>query len=115
MKNNKISSASDCILVTGSSGFVGSNLVRRLVKEEKDVHIILKKESNPWRIKDLLEKVTVHYCDLVDAKGLADIIKRVQPSIIYHLATRGGYTFQSDVDNIFQIIIKNEKTKFFPG
>ena len=33
-------------LVTGGSGFVGSNLVRRLINDENEVHMIVRKTSD---------------------------------------------------------------------
>ena len=51
-------------LITGASGFVGSNLLRKLVEKKAQVHIILRKNSKTWRIKDILPKVNIHISDL---------------------------------------------------
>ena len=34
------------ILITGASGFIGSNLARYLVKKNMDVHLVLRKIRN---------------------------------------------------------------------
>lgn len=83
-------------LVTGASGFIGSCMVRRLIAQEKNVHIILRSSSHVWRIKDLLSRVTVHYADFSNTKKLIEIIKIARPSIIYHFATYGAYPNQQD-------------------
>ena len=82
--------------VTGASGFIGSCMVRRLVKEKECVHILLRSQANVWRIRDILNAVTVHIADFSSEKKLIDIIKRVRPSIIYHFAAYGAYPHQQD-------------------
>ncbi len=87
-------------LVTGGSGFIGSVLVRRLVDHHKNVHLILQKHSNPWRIKGLLHNVKIHESDLSQISDLTEIIKETKPTIIYHLASNGAYSHQKDADRI---------------
>jgi len=89
-------------LITGSSGFIGSVLLRRLVEQKQEVHLVLRKESKTWRIADLLDKVTIHYSDLSNVSELIEIVKKVKPTIIYHLATNGAYSYQSDANQIIQ-------------
>jgi nucleoside-diphosphate-sugar epimerase len=87
-------------LITGATGFVGSGLLRRLINSHQKVHIILRKQANPWRIKDILDKAVIHISDLADAQALRKIIENVKPDIIYHLATYGAYSYQNDTDKI---------------
>ncbi len=90
-------------LITGASGFIGSVLLRRLATAKKyDIHLILRKESNLWRINDLLKTVTVHYSDLSNLQELKAIFNKAKPNIIYHLATNGAYSSQSDANLIIQ-------------
>lgn len=79
------------VLVTGSTGFVGSHLVRRLVQKKYTVHILVRNKSNTHRIQDILENITIHECDLLDKKKLFQIISTIQPNVIFHLATGGLY------------------------
>ncbi|WP_078428358.1 NAD-dependent epimerase/dehydratase family protein [Alkalihalobacterium alkalinitrilicum] len=51
------------ILMTGSTGFLGSHLTRALVKEGHEVIIIKRSFSNTWRIVDILSKVVVYNMD----------------------------------------------------
>jgi len=87
-------------LITGASGFVGSVLLRKLTSNRYNIHIILRKESNTWRIEDILSKVKIHYSDLLDVKELTRIIKKIKPDIIFHLATHGAYSYQEDANKI---------------
>lgn len=87
-------------LITGSSGFIGSCILRRLVDDGADVEIILRDKSNTWRINDLLSNVKKYNSDLSDAGKLTEIFKESNPDVIYHLATSGAYSSQNDPDTI---------------
>jgi len=87
-------------LITGASGFIGSSLARRLINQHKNVHLILQKQSNTWRINSVLNKATVHISDLSNVSDLTKIIQKVKPTIIYHLATNGAYSSQNNPDKI---------------
>jgi len=90
------------ILLTGPAGFIGSVLLRRLVYEHKNVHIILRNESHTWRIKDLINDIHIHYASLLDSDGIQNIVKKVNPFIIYHLAANGAYSYQNDAQQILE-------------
>lgn len=87
------------ILVTGTTGFVGSNLLRRITESgNKNIHIFTRKSSNLWRIRDIIDKVNVHTVDLTDKRQVEDSISGIKPEIIFHCAIYGGYPFQADQD-----------------
>lgn len=92
-------------LITGASGFIGSNLLRRLVEEDAQVHVILRKNSNLWRIKDILHKTHIHISDLSNYKDVLKIIQKSKPTVIYHLASYGAYPFQKNADKILKVNI----------
>lgn len=85
------------VLITGATGFVGSNLVRKLLESNKDIFILARKESNFWRLNDILSQVKLNVVDMGNIERLKKTIKKIQPNIVYHLATYGGYPFQQDV------------------
>lgn len=51
------------ILITGSTGFLGSHLTKALVNEGHEVLIIKRSYSDTWRIADVLSKVVVFNID----------------------------------------------------
>lgn len=89
-------------LITGASGFVGSNLLRRLVEKEALVHIFLRKNSKTWRIKDILNKAIVHTTDLSKFNDVQQTVNKIRPTIVYHLASYGAYPYQKNVEKILK-------------
>ena len=55
------------VLVTGATGFIGSHVVRYLVKKECEVYITYRQESDLWRIADILSQVQLIPCNLLDS------------------------------------------------
>ena len=88
------------ILITGVAGFIGACLAHRLIEYGCKPDLIIRGQSNLWRIKDILPKVNLHYADLTDKDGIEKIISKIRPEIIYHCATYGGYPYQADLDKI---------------
>lgn len=74
------------LLVTGASGFIGSHLCRRLLEEGAKVHILLKKDSNIFKIQDILGSLHVWYGDITDYPSVYACIRGSKPEIIFHLA-----------------------------
>lgn len=85
------------VLVTGGYGFIGSHLVRRLKKEQAEVAILVRRSSNPWRLKDLENDIKIFYADLTDATLVNDAIERFKPHFIFHLAAYGTNNTDQDV------------------
>lgn len=79
------------ILVTGATGFIGANLVHRLVNESYQVHILKRKDSDIWRIKDIISKLYTHDINLTEKTHLTKLLKNIKPSVIFHLANLGLY------------------------
>ena len=75
------------ILVTGASGFIGSHLVKYLIKQKAKVYIIVKYNSviENIRLKNYWNKINVIESDL---RNLDSILKfnSLKFEIIYHLA-----------------------------
>ena len=74
------------MLVTGAAGFMGSHLSRELVNRNAEVFLIDKPGISTARIKDILDKVSVHYVDVTDFDSLRNSIREIRPQKIFHLA-----------------------------
>lgn len=90
------------VLITGATGFIGANLTRELVELGADVHIFTKATSDKWRIKDILNHITEHRCNLKNQNNIQKIVKKINPHIIYHLATHGSRPFQKNLNEIIK-------------
>jgi len=84
-------------LITGAAGFVGANLVRRLVQDGHDVHVVVHPESDLWRLEGLTDDATLHRLDLEDRESVQQAVGRVQPDWIFHAAAHGAYPHQRDL------------------
>ena len=89
-------------LITGGSGFVGNNLVRRLIADGHDVHLLLRKPAPNWRTRDIVQDTTIHVADLRDRKRVAHVVRQLHPEWIFHLAAHGAYSWQKDAQAIFE-------------
>jgi dTDP-glucose 4,6-dehydratase len=79
------------ILVTGGSGFIGSNLVRLLVEEKGESVINLDKLTYAGNAESLADldgnpNYTFEQVDLCDAAALAAVFAKHQPDAVMHLA-----------------------------
>lgn len=77
------------MLITGAAGFIGSHIARRMVRENFSVHIIARKGTDLWRVKDVLHGLVVHWADLTDEKSMRTLADEINPDHIFHLAVAG--------------------------
>ncbi|KKQ34471.1 MAG: Nucleoside-diphosphate-sugar epimerase [Microgenomates group bacterium GW2011_GWA2_37_6] len=94
------------IVITGGGGFIGANLVRKLLESDYSVHILWKKNSDPWRLTDIKNHIVFHQTDIVNQTNLKSTLTKINPSVIFHLATYSSYRNQEDVNQIFDVSIK---------
>ena len=81
----------ETVLLTGATGFTGANLAIRLVNEGYDVHAITRKTSDRWRLSTILDQMSDHVVDLRENDKLKETINKIDPDIVFHLATAGVY------------------------
>jgi polyisoprenyl-phosphate glycosyltransferase len=84
------------VFVTGAAGFVGANLIHRLINENYDVHIAVRNGGSLWRLSDVIKKIHIHEGILNQKTKLHQTLKKIQPVGIFHLAAYGSYPKQSD-------------------
>ncbi len=90
------------VLITGSTGFVGANLARRLLSEGHELHLLVRPAHKPWRIESIRKDVHLHQVELTDADALAGMVGEIRPEWIFHLAAYGAYSSQGDVHQMVQ-------------
>lgn len=84
------------VLVTGGSGFVGSHMARRMLKENARVYVMVRADSDLWRIADILAEVEAIRADIRDYQAVTRIIKAIQPEYVFHTAAYGVDSRQKD-------------------
>lgn len=87
--------AGRAVLITGGAGFVGSNLVRLLVAAGCVPHLILRPQTDCWRLGDISARIVTHYADLCAEDAFADHISSLRPEVLFHLATARGNDTQA--------------------
>ena len=97
------------VLVTGSAGFIGSNLCLKLMEEFPEIKIIGYDNVNDYydvsikeyRLKKLQEMADSHgkvtYVnikgDLADRKALEDVFEKYRPEVVVNLAAQAGVRY----------------------
>lgn len=76
-------------LITGASGHLGSFVVRRLIEQGAQVVILVRPQSDLWRLTDVLQRVKVVYGDLANLDTASTAIMRHTPEFVFHLAWYG--------------------------
>jgi len=84
------------VLVTGGTGFVGANLVRRLLGEGHEVGVLAKTDTDAWRLADVSAQVRWFHAGMNHGAGLEAALSEFRPQWIFHLAAHGGYSWQQD-------------------
>ena len=78
------------VIVTGGAGFIGSNLVKYLLKKKYFVINIdkLSYSANPYNLKNLYKNKNYIFfkADLNDKKKIINILNKYQPDGIFNLA-----------------------------
>ena len=119
-------------LITGITGQDGSYLAELLLAKNYEVHGIVRPDFlkadklKNWRIKKIIKDIVLHKVSIENYEGLAELIKKVKPGEVYHLAAQAkdGYSFDNEfytfrinlnaTHYILSAVRKiNDKTRFF--
>lgn len=77
------------VLITGATGFVGSHLVDYLlIYDNCEIHCIKRWRSRTENVTHFQDKVTWWECDLRDASSIRDVVEKIKPNYIFHLAAQ---------------------------
>jgi GDPmannose 4,6-dehydratase len=95
-------------LITGITGQDGSYLAEFLLEKDYEVHGIVRRvaiedpEHGLWRIKHILNKLVLHAASLESFASIFNVVDKVQPDEIYHLAAQSfvSYSFEDEFSTI---------------
>src|SRR5262245_31360497 len=88
------------VLVTGASGFVGANLARRLLRDGHEVHVLLRPEHRPWRLKAISTEIRIHVASIDDREGVRKAVSEARPEWVFHLAAYGAYSSEHGMERM---------------
>ena len=84
------------VLVTGLTGFIGSHLAEFLLKKELEVAGTVWDKNELRNVEAIKDEVRILECDIRDQKRVDEIIKEVEPEMIFHLAAQSFPTVSWD-------------------
>ena len=73
------------IAVTGAAGFVGANLVRALLAAGIEVHALVRRDTDLWRLRDVASDVAVKEAELADAASAEAVLSAIAPDAVVNL------------------------------
>lgn len=77
------------VLITGITGFVGSHLAEYLLSlKNYEVYGTMRPRSNTENISTVRSRLHLSTADLLDSHSIYELIKKVQPDYIFHLAAQ---------------------------
>ncbi|MCJ7509019.1 MAG: GDP-mannose 4,6-dehydratase [candidate division Zixibacteria bacterium] len=74
------------ILITGIAGFVGSHLAKLLVGKKNEVFGICLGCEDTSNLALVRRNIAIYKCDITDFPKLSELIRKIRPDQIYHLA-----------------------------
>ena len=74
------------VLITGAGGFIGSHVVRNVLRDGHTVIAVLRPGESGERLSDCLDSVSLFRCDLYDGDAVRKLVAEAQPEKALHLA-----------------------------
>jgi GDPmannose 4,6-dehydratase len=95
-------------LITGITGQDGSYLSEFLLKKKYKVHGLVRRVAledgnhRLWRLRHLLDKITLHSASLESFSSLVKIIQKIKPTEVYHLGAQSyiDYAFKDEFSTL---------------
>lgn len=93
------------IFITGVTGFVGANILHRLVSLwASDIHVLIRKSSDLSRIDSIKGKITIYTFSLEDRSETFKYIQKIWPQIVFHIAAAWAAVWRIplNIDSLIQ-------------
>jgi len=74
------------VLVTGGTGFIGSHVVRELLRRDHEVHALVRPTARLDRLDDVVDRITTWPVDLLDGPAVETAVSQIDASGVLHLA-----------------------------
>ena len=95
-------------LITGITGQDGSWLAELLLQKGYEVHGLVRRVAvetrahRLWRIQHLIKKIHLHATSMESYAGIFNIIYKIQPNEVYHLAAQSyvSYSFEDEFSTL---------------
>jgi dolichol-phosphate mannosyltransferase len=98
------------VLITGATGFVGVNLARRVLRDGHEIHLLVRRSRQSWRLDEIAADVRLHEADLEDREAVRRAVSEVKPDWVFHLAAYGAYPTQTDFERMMAINLTGSVT-----
>ena len=89
------------ILITGVSGFIGSNIARSLADKNYEIYGLTRGNKFNWRLNGMEDKITLVTCDIGLFENLRRNVEKIKPDGIIHCAQFGAYPYEKDIQQMF--------------
>lgn len=96
------------ILITGGTGFVGSNLANTLVVEDHEIILLIRNKNKLNNIKTT-DRISIDYIDVTNFSELSESILRHKPDVIFHLAGETSHK-QSFENPLYDVDVNTKST-----
>ena len=100
------------ILITGVTGFIGSNVASHLANEDYEIYGVTRSERYNWRLEDLKDTIRLVSSDVSSYERTCSTVENIRPDGIINCAQYGAYPtekynkamFETNVGGLFNIL-----------
>lgn len=101
--------------ITGITGQDGSYLAELLLDKDYEVYGLVQsfsyQNNENWRISHILNKIILHSGDVSNYEIIYELIKKIQPNEVYHLATK--HDLENSLQNYYEIQRTNINSTYY--